>query len=367
MSKRMFGLVAAAIAWIACVPAHAADISFHPKEDDIQSGYVTIDGEIREGDAAKIRRIIATKTVTTVFLESEGGSLPEALEIGRMINVSGYRTVVMDDTVCASSCALIWLAGNPRYMQPRALVGFHASYTMEGGKPIASGVANAVVGRYLTLLNLPSKAVMFATSASPDDMSWINAKDPGGEGIAYILSPSSKEQPESHTAQSATQPATGSQNIPARAQTITGKKFADGTYYGKWRAVVTATRVGIGSLSTNNKGYLVFSCPEGAACRFLLNLEKKCEEGDAYELTYEVEGYNEKTVRATCNLGGEELTLSGATAFDLDITDETFITFHVVTKENTKDDVTYPLVGYRQAVEAMLGAGYMKNGIGIRP
>lgn len=112
-----------------------------------------------------------------VALSSFGGALVPALEIGRMIRLRGYTTVVLGGDVCVSSCALIWVAGEQRILAEDALVGFHASYIDTSGTKVESGVANALVGHFLSQLNLSQRAVIFATSASPEEVAWLTSAD----------------------------------------------------------------------------------------------------------------------------------------------------------------------------------------------
>lgn len=65
------------------------------------------------------------------------------------------------NSVCASGCALIWLAGSPRCMSSSAQIGFHAAYLMNApsGLPEVSSSANAVIGAYLNALGLPEVAI----------------------------------------------------------------------------------------------------------------------------------------------------------------------------------------------------------------
>ncbi len=70
-------------------------------------------------------------------LESDGGNLDAGIEIGRAIWFREAATVVEEGT-CASACALAWLAGRPRYMAPKARIGFHAPWRGDPDHPEAS-------------------------------------------------------------------------------------------------------------------------------------------------------------------------------------------------------------------------------------
>lgn len=164
-------------------PAHSAEF----KVDKLNNGtaMIFVLGEIESGDEDTFRQLSLQNPKAIVALDSNGGKLIPAIEIGKMIRLAGYPTIVGDDFMCSSSCALIWLAGSPRYLEPAGKVGFHASYRDNGGKFEETGVGNAIVGHYLSLLNLPQSAVIFATSASPNDITWLDGSNTEQSGIDY--------------------------------------------------------------------------------------------------------------------------------------------------------------------------------------
>lgn len=163
--------------------AYAAEI----KADKTEAGTVIIwvSGEIKNGDDAKFRRLSIEHKDAIVVLDSDGGQLMPALEIGKIIRLAGYTTMVGNDFVCTSSCALIWLAGSPRFLEAKGKVGFHASYRDINGKFEETGVGNAVIGHYLSMLNLPQRAVVFATTASPTEIIWLTAENAKRSGIDF--------------------------------------------------------------------------------------------------------------------------------------------------------------------------------------
>lgn len=146
---------------------------------------IGISGEITKGDEDKFRRAALENPRAIVWLNSPGGALSPALSIGRIIRISEFPTVVDSGSVCASSCALIWLAGSTRLLSRTGRVGFHASYYEEDGQLIETGVGNAIVGHYLSQLSLPEKAVVFATSASPSSITWLNRENMQASGISF--------------------------------------------------------------------------------------------------------------------------------------------------------------------------------------
>ena len=161
----------------------AAEITHRTIVDDIEG--IMVVGEIKSSDAQKFREFSIKYKRAVVILSSNGGSLLPAIEIGKIIKIARYITVVPDEAVCASSCALIWVAGETRLLSPNGRVGFHASYRDNNGRLEESGTANALIGSYLTLLNLPERAVVFATRASPDKILWLTSANKASAGIDF--------------------------------------------------------------------------------------------------------------------------------------------------------------------------------------
>lgn len=148
---------------------------------------ITIEGDIKAGDAEKFKRLALEIKNGVVALDSPGGALAPALEIGRAIQLAGFATYVPENSLCTSSCALIWVAGARRLLASSARVGFHASYRDNNGRLEEVGVANAMIGRYLTLLNLPERSVMFATTASPTNILWVKTDGTDRSGIEFKI------------------------------------------------------------------------------------------------------------------------------------------------------------------------------------
>ena len=178
--------------------AQAATIS-HQRLDN--SGYelIIITGKIQSGDEAAFSKLAIQFDKAVVGLSSNGGALLPALEIGTALHIRGFETAVVAGDQCASACALIWAGGVTRYLFKGGRVGFHASYVDEGGKPVETGLGNALVGRYLTQIGLSERAVVFATASHPDSIAWLaEERDAASSGFAFNFSVpenSGKSQP----------------------------------------------------------------------------------------------------------------------------------------------------------------------------
>lgn len=136
---------------------------------------ISLAGPIAPGDEVKFHDFAqALRYPAIVRLSSYGGNTMAALAIGREIARLGYTTAVAEGEFCASACGLIWLAGRQRISAPNAHIGLHATYLQQDGKSVETSPGNALVGKYLGELGYQDEFVVYATSAAPADMAWLN-------------------------------------------------------------------------------------------------------------------------------------------------------------------------------------------------
>ncbi len=161
----------------------AADIGREIGPDGID--LISINGTFADGDDAAFRRLASESDRAVVVLNSGGGNLHSGLEIGKAIRLRGFATAVPAGALCASACALTWLAGSPRLLDAESKVGFHAAYRLIDGKASESGAANALAGAYLNQLGLSDRAIVYVTSAPPEGVEWLTQENADQVGIAY--------------------------------------------------------------------------------------------------------------------------------------------------------------------------------------
>ncbi|HEU4651576.1 MAG TPA: hypothetical protein VFS49_09185 [Croceibacterium sp.] len=192
LPARFCAAALAAAGFISC-PAAAA-IEHVTLERGIDA--IVIDGDIHDGDDARFRDLSRRYPRAVVYLESAGGALVPAIEIGKLVHANHHPTAVLDGSTCTSACALIWIAGAPRYLGADGRLGFHASYSDEGGRLVETGVGNAIVGHYLAQLDLSEEAAVFATIASPYEINWLTAANSGEADIPFEAAPPSLPRPQ---------------------------------------------------------------------------------------------------------------------------------------------------------------------------
>lgn len=63
-----------------------------------------------------------------VTLESGGGYLEDGYKLGKVFRDRGVKTIISDNKMCASSCAVAFLGGKKRYVAAKGSILFHAPY-----------------------------------------------------------------------------------------------------------------------------------------------------------------------------------------------------------------------------------------------
>ncbi|MEB8386352.1 ATP-dependent Clp protease proteolytic subunit [Rhodobacteraceae bacterium KMM 6894] len=88
-----------------------------------------VTGAIEAGDGARFAKALeGEKGVTTLRLNSPGGSVQDALEIGRTIRAARLETRMNAVDVCFSACPYVLAGGTERRVHRQAQVGVHQHY-----------------------------------------------------------------------------------------------------------------------------------------------------------------------------------------------------------------------------------------------
>lgn len=160
----------------------------------LQWTFIRIDGPVVQGDYQQFVQMLRQYRPTHrpyVILRSQGGRLIEGIEIGLTIHRNKLETVVVSDSECASVCAMIWLAGQPRTAHQGARIGFHAAHD---GKGNTTGGGNAVAGAYLAQLGFSFTTIYYLTKTAPESMEYLTAEKAELYGIKYGFISREKEE-----------------------------------------------------------------------------------------------------------------------------------------------------------------------------
>ena len=93
-------------------------------------GAMPLEGTIAPGDAPRIVQQLEEMATppSRLILNSPGGSVQDALELGRSFREAGYRTAMRDGDICYSACPYLLAAGVARTIPEDASVGVHQHY-----------------------------------------------------------------------------------------------------------------------------------------------------------------------------------------------------------------------------------------------
>lgn len=112
----------------------SADVLFVPEKQDIRMyvdrAHILVSGEIVADDVDELRRVLAQRrkilgSTPLVVLNSPGGSVVAALEMGRIIRDTPGETAVEGGGSCSSSCVFLHSAGVMRNVFGDGLLGLH--------------------------------------------------------------------------------------------------------------------------------------------------------------------------------------------------------------------------------------------------
>ena len=121
-------LVVATLSVLTSVEGNAATIEFR-KTESSSTPRLVLSGEIVEGDLKRLVQLLADPKSIGTFslgLNSPGGSVNEAVRIAKLVQALYISVHVLPDSVCASACFFVYLAGSgklasaSRLMDPQA-------------------------------------------------------------------------------------------------------------------------------------------------------------------------------------------------------------------------------------------------------
>lgn len=124
--------------------------------------------------------------VKIVSLNSPGGSVSDAMAMGKLLRENKITTEVVDGALCASSCPLILAGGEQRLVGETAAVGVHQFYAMSGGSGAPPGAARAMseaqattarISRYLAELDVDPALWLHAMDTPPQSLYYLSADE----------------------------------------------------------------------------------------------------------------------------------------------------------------------------------------------
>lgn len=151
-------------------------------EFDQADGAITVTGQIAPGDADRFAEWLdqTRPAEVRVALDSSGGSVSDALAIGRTIRAAGYATDVGSGAVCMSACPYILAGGVERSVDAGGVVGVHQHYFGENTilpafmavKDVQRGQASVM--DYLTEMGVDLRLMSHALRTPPEEINVLS-------------------------------------------------------------------------------------------------------------------------------------------------------------------------------------------------
>ncbi|MBP8184497.1 MAG: hypothetical protein KAX95_01325 [Pseudomonas sp.] len=110
------------------------------------------------------------------LLDNIGGSVPEAIKMGRLLREAGFDTLVQNNAVCQGSCVYLLAAGRDKTV--RGHVGIHRPYFANGDSALANQAGNASrysPAAYFKEMNIPSSLADDMQSIAPSNLRVLTA------------------------------------------------------------------------------------------------------------------------------------------------------------------------------------------------
>ncbi|WP_245895114.1 hypothetical protein [Devosia submarina] len=139
-------------------------------------GQLTLVGTIDPGAGERFAAEIEARGeyVQSVVLDSPGGSVVDALAIGRLIHEKGLATKVAAGSLCASSCPIVFASGKSRIASPEAAIGVHQIYAaaLSGDPQDALRVAGSAMA---DAQSTTAEIIAHLTETGVDPALWLHA------------------------------------------------------------------------------------------------------------------------------------------------------------------------------------------------
>ncbi|MET1077583.1 MAG: hypothetical protein ABWY06_06130 [Pseudomonas sp.] len=113
-----------------------------------------------------------------MLLNSIGGSVPEAIRMGRLLREEGFDAVVPADAVCQGTCVYLLAAGRGKTV--RGAVAIHRPYFTHGDSVWANLAGKGVAyspSAYFKEMNIPANLATDLQAIEPTRMRVLSAQD----------------------------------------------------------------------------------------------------------------------------------------------------------------------------------------------
>lgn len=197
--------------------SHAAsanyELTYHCEGNSWTTCFIRFDGVIESGLAQHFERVLSEVDYPTIYLNSPGGDLGEALAVGRLIRRFGRDTAIgvsrdgdfsgqpsyapRPDAggICESACAYLFMGGVTRNLSeyPRfgsaadlqfSRIGFHRFFSQSDVLTSDdTQIASGLLIEYLVEMGIDARLFLAASQFGADEMYYLTEEDALNYGI----------------------------------------------------------------------------------------------------------------------------------------------------------------------------------------
>jgi hypothetical protein len=207
---------------IPATPDHGKRLTPRPPPDGVMAKPMTFElvgggklmatGTITPGISEAFAAEVAKRGdyIKTVVLNSPGGSVADALAMGRLIRERNFATEIEAGKYCASSCPLVFAGGVERRVGDNAIVGVHqvAAIGSAGGLPRDDmNVAQ----------NISARCQRYLADMGVNLQVWVHAMETPHDKL-FVFKPDELKSLNLATAAAATPSATAPRAAPAKVR-----------------------------------------------------------------------------------------------------------------------------------------------------
>ncbi len=180
----------------------------------VSGGKLMATGTITPGISEVFAAEVAKRAdyIKTVVLNSQGGSVSDALAMGRLIREKKFATEVEANKYCASSCPLMFMGGVERRAGDKAAIGVHQVFAM------ASADNSAPRDDMSEAQRISAKCQRYLGDMGIDLQVWVHAMETPKDRL-FIFKPDELKSLNLVTSQPAAAPA-ASVSAPLAAPTL---------------------------------------------------------------------------------------------------------------------------------------------------
>jgi len=190
----MLAILAVSLCALLTGPAHSAQLRLSPGNGK-DAVMVDLVGEMEPSDGPALKRLIepyisGANMMRSISLNSDGGDLMAALQIGRLLRGLEFDTIIYDRSRCLSSCVFLLAAGTVKTVPGNNLVGIHRPFGTATGPMSREEAARryrnwtAQINAYFDEMNIPRRLAEVMLSVPPEHMRMLSFEEAMEFGLA---------------------------------------------------------------------------------------------------------------------------------------------------------------------------------------